>query len=119
MESTRHRVASIADLEEHGERVVADVDGITVAVFNVDGEYHAIANRCPHVGGPMGKGTLTGHSDVSDDGEIVYDETEDVLECPWHCWRFHVPTGRNVDDGRFGVPTFDVEIDSGDVYVVL
>ena len=49
------------------------------ALANVDGALHAVDNNCPHNGGPLSKGQLSG--------------TE--LECPWHGWRWDVTTGRN------------------------
>lgn len=48
-----------------------------VAVFNVDGEYYAIENFCPHKGAPLSEGALCGH----------------VVECALHGWQFDVRTG--------------------------
>ena len=49
------------------------------ALANVDGVVHAVDNNCPHSGGPLGKGQLSGR---------------DVV-CPWHGWRWDMTTGRN------------------------
>lgn len=119
MSGTRYKIDEPELLAEHGSRLVTDVGGIEVAVFNIHGEMHAIPNRCPHVGGPLGNGALTGYTDVSDDDTIVYDDTENIVECPWHCWRFDVTTGENIDDSRYKVPTFEVEADDGDLFVVV
>jgi nitrite reductase/ring-hydroxylating ferredoxin subunit len=51
--------------------------GEEVAVFNVDGEYYAIDNFCPHKGAPLSDGALCGH----------------VVECSLHGWQFDVRTG--------------------------
>jgi nitrite reductase/ring-hydroxylating ferredoxin subunit len=45
--NTRFEVCPVADLAP-GERVIADLDGVEVGVFNVDGEYYALKNDCPH-----------------------------------------------------------------------
>ena len=37
-----------------------DVNGKLVAVFNVDGNFHAINDTCAHRGGPLGEGELDG-----------------------------------------------------------
>jgi nitrite reductase/ring-hydroxylating ferredoxin subunit len=39
---------------------------LEIAVFSVDGKYHAISNRCKHEGGPLSEGVLReGGSDLS------------------------------------------------------
>lgn len=48
-----------------------------VALFNVEGTYHALDGVCPHQGGPLGKGALHGST----------------VTCPWHGWQFDVATG--------------------------
>lgn len=53
------------------------VDGVPVAVANVDGAFFAVSNVCPHAGGPIGDGALEGY----------------VVACPLHGWRFDVRTG--------------------------
>lgn len=62
-----------------GESRVVEVEGHELAVFNVEGQFHVLSNICPHVGGPLGEGTL--------DGQQVI--------CPWHGWRFNVTNGGN------------------------
>lgn len=54
-----------------------DVNGTEVAVFNVDGTYHAVQNECTHAGGPLCEGTLDGN----------------VVTCPIHRAQFDVITG--------------------------
>ncbi|MFQ6044742.1 MAG: chlorite dismutase family protein [Gemmatimonadales bacterium] len=51
-----------------------------VAVFNVDGTYYAVSDRCSH-----GRASLS-------EGRVV-DPKNCVLECPWHGGRFHLETG--------------------------
>ncbi|MGB9961748.1 Rieske (2Fe-2S) protein [Halobacterium sp. MBLA0001] len=114
MSTNRYRIDQTSELSEHGSRVVREVNGITVAVLNVEGEYHAISNRCPHVGGPLQKGALTGYADVTDE-----QDTEKIVECPWHCWRFDVTCGGNIDDSEYKLSTYNVEEQDGELFVVL
>ena len=51
--------------------------GDEAAVFNIDGEYYAIDNFCPHKGAPLSEGLLCGH----------------IIECSLHGWQFDVRTG--------------------------
>lgn len=53
-------------------------DGSELALYNVNGEFHATSNFCPHKGAPLALGTLIGH----------------VIECDWHGWQFDVRTGQ-------------------------
>jgi len=76
------------------------VGGKEVAVFNVDGTFHAIDNECPHRGGPLGEGELEGC----------------LLTCPWHAWQFDIRTGESVtDDSRVAV--YPCKVEGGQVVV--
>ena len=113
----RHKVAAESELEP-GDRAFVQIDGIEVAVFNVEGEYHAMANYCVHQGGPLCEGNLTGRYGMADDDwSWTYDVTEKNVVCPWHGWKFDVTTGENIDDDRYVTPTYEVEVDDGEVFV--
>ena len=60
-----------------GEIGAVEVDGDSVAVFNVKGTYYALDDYCTHAGGPLSEGTL-------------HDQT---VVCPWHGSCFDVVTG--------------------------
>ena len=79
------------------------VGGQAVALFNVGGTFHALANRCPHRGGPLGQGFLDG-AEVS---------------CPWHNWTFDVTTGENTASADMKVPRHEVKVEDGQVLVRL
>ncbi|HXF93457.1 MAG TPA: non-heme iron oxygenase ferredoxin subunit [Nitrospiraceae bacterium] len=96
------RVASTSDIAP-GSGMVAEVNGQTIAVFNVDGTYYAIDNTCVHRGGPLGEGDL--------DGEVV--------TCPWHGWQFNVKTGVSVNNPSACVKSYQVKVDGTDVKVLL
>lgn len=114
----RHRVADVEEFADDGSRVLAEVEGIEVAVFRVEGDYHAVANHCVHQGGPVCEGELRGRTTVADDGwNWEYDETEKHVVCPWHGWLFDVTTGASPDDDRYVVPTYDVTVEDGEVFV--
>lgn len=117
MAGTRHKVAAAADLED-GERVIEEIEGLEIAVFSVDGKYYAVANFCPHQAGPLCEGLLMGRIRGSEGWRLEYDDTETVISCPWHGWRFDVTTGQNLQSDRYAVPTYDVEVENGDVYVL-
>ena len=78
------------------------VDDVEIVVVNLDGAFHAFANRCPHQGGPLSKGRL-------EDG---------VMICPWHLWRFDAVTGRpHFPEGYTGVARYPVKVEDGQILV--
>lgn len=115
---TEHRVGTTEDLPRDGTRLVTEIEGREVAVFRIDGEYHAVLNYCIHAAGPLCEGELTGRV-VQDPDEWTwgYDDRETVVVCPWHSWKFDVTSGRCVDDDRYAVPTYEAEEREGAIYV--
>lgn len=114
----RHKVADADDLAGDASRVIAEVDGVEIAVFRIEGTYHAVANFCVHQGGPVCEGELRGRTTVADDGwDWEYDDTEQYVVCPWHGWLFDVTTGVSPDDEQYAVPTYDVTVEDGAVFV--
>lgn len=117
---SRHRIASVEELQR-SSRVIADIEGREIAVFEYNSEYYAVANHCIHQSGPLCEGRLQGVDEFHRDGnewEWRYTDDQRVIVCPWHAWRFDITTGENIDDDRFKVPTYDVEVLDGEVYVV-
>ncbi len=60
-----------------GTRRVVEVDGVAVAVFNLDGRFYAIEDICTHDGGELASGSWEG----------------EAIVCPRHGARFSVKTG--------------------------
>lgn len=120
MSEANHKIAELDDLPEDGSRVIKDVQGREIAVFRIDGEFHAVANYCVHQSGPLCEGEVTECMEVGEDGwDWVSEGQEKTIVCPWHCWRFDVTTGVNVDDDRYSVPTYDVSVNGDELYVTI
>lgn len=62
----------ISDVQEGSARLVGDA-----AVFNVSGSLCATQAKCPHQGGPLNEGHVTGST----------------VTCPWHGSQFDVCSG--------------------------
>lgn len=118
MVGEEYEIASVDEISEHGSRVVTEIRGREVAVFNLDGEYYAVLNYCPHASGPLCDGPTAGRFETDPEtGRMDYDEEERYIQCPWHDWKFDIPTGKNVHSDRYAVPTFDTTVEGGTVYV--
>ncbi len=106
----RYVVARVADIPP-GHRLIVDVSGRSIGVFNVNGAYFAVRNSCPHQGGPLCLGPTVGLATSSRPGEIDYTREGEILRCPWHGWEFDLATGRSVfDPARTRVRSYPVEI---------
>jgi len=90
------KVAQASELEpNHGKLV--EVQGKKIALFNVDGKFHAIDNTCTHRGGPLSEGELEG----------------DEVTCPWHGAKFKVgpPAPQGVGSYKVRVNGPDIELE--------
>ncbi len=97
------RVAALADIPP-GHMLYADVDGLPIALANVGDTIYAFGDSCRHEGGPLSAGVLI----------------DDTVTCPWHGWTYSVRTGKAlVPPVGIRVPTYAVQIDGEDVYVVV
>ena len=114
--SNAHHVGSAADLDT-GEYLLAEVDGIEIAVYDTEDGYFAISNFCVHQGGPLCEGPVTGTLSQNDDGTLCFDEDTQVVRCPWHGWEFDIETGEHLSRPEYSQPTYDVLVRDGEVYV--
>ncbi len=97
------KVAEVTELGT-GEGKTVEVEGVSLALFNVDGTYFAIANACTHVGGPLGEGALIGKE----------------VTCPLHGAQFDVTSGKVLSaPARDDVKSFPVSLVGNDVLVEL
>ena len=69
-------VAPAAEFKKGGVNIV-DADGVMIAVFNLDGDYIAIEDVCPHDGSEIGSGCVK----------------NGILECPHHGATFDLRSG--------------------------
>jgi nitrite reductase/ring-hydroxylating ferredoxin subunit len=118
MSKSRQQHSKVSDYES-ADRVITEIKGMEIAVFQKDGTFHAMANYCTHQGGPLCEGGITKPSELGDDGwEWEYDEERSCVVCPWHGWRYDIESGENVDHENIRSPTYDVEVEDGSVYVL-
>lgn len=96
------KVCQAVDIKPGKGRSI-EVEGNTLAVFNVNGNFYAIDDTCRHRGGPLGEGELEGKTVV----------------CPWHGWRYDVTTGANELVPEQPTQTYEVKVEGEDVFVSL
>lgn len=90
------------------------LEGRSIGVFNVGGEFFALRNACPHQGGPLCQGVLSGFVVPGAPGEYRYVRRGEILRCPWHGWEFDLRSGQSYfDPARNRVRTYSVELMPG------
>ena len=98
-----HLVASTDDIEEE-DVLGVNVEGTAVAVYNVKGEFYATENVCTHAFAFLSEG-------------IVID---DIIECPVHQGRFHIPTGKPKGAPvSVALDTYATKVENEKIYVRL
>lgn len=77
-------------------------DDMDIAVFRTGhGGIMAMENRCPHKGGVLSEGIVTG-------SQVI---------CPLHGWKIDLVTGEAVRPDKGCVHTFPVAVSNGEVYI--
>ena len=88
----------------NGARKLLEIDGRPIAVFNVAGEYYAIADVCSHDDGPVAEGDL-------------YDYE---IECPRHGAHFDVRDAKVLSfPAIVDIPAYPVKVEGEEILVGL
>ncbi|UOF92543.1 nitrite reductase small subunit NirD [Fodinisporobacter ferrooxydans] len=96
-------IMQLEQLPVHTGRVI-QVFGHEIALFRLgNGKIRAVENRCPHKGGPLAEGIVSG----------------DYVFCPLHDWKICLADG-NVQSPDTGcVKTFQTEIEENRIYIMI
>jgi nitrite reductase (NADH) small subunit len=113
-----HVVATVGEIESGGSKVVP-IGRYGVGVYNVNGKYYAIANYCPHEGGPLCSGRTHGQTvlDPERPGGAAEARKGEFIYCPWHQWGFELATGTTAVKPEWSIRTYPVRVDGDNVIV--
>ena len=112
------RVADVAEIAD-GEKIIVEVEGISIGVFNIGGEFFALRNLCPHQGAPLCEGHIQTTHAPTPVGQFVTALEQRVLRCPWHAWEFDIPSGQALYDAKARVATYQVRVENDEITLVL
>lgn len=104
-----HPVCPVAELAP-GQRKLVTIGRVEIGVFNVNGEFHAYRNICPHAGAPVCVGKISGTTLPSPVYEYSYGRDNCIIRCPWHGWEFDLKTGEHLVDPETRLKKFPVEV---------
>jgi len=100
-QTVRIRLCSAADVPVGGV-IKVDTMGLSVAVFNLDGEYYVTDDACTHGPGQMSECFVDG----------------DCVECNFHQGVFNIKTGAVVQPPcMIPLKTYPSSVHDGDVYI--
>lgn len=112
-----HYVATTEEIPA-GRSMIVTVEGRSIGVYNVDGAYYALHNRCPHEGAPLCKGPVCGTTLPSNVYEYEFGRRGELVRCPWHGWEFEIKTGKSVFDDKVRTRSYKVQVDDGRIGIV-
>jgi nitrite reductase/ring-hydroxylating ferredoxin subunit len=81
-----------------GSMKVVTARGREIVVFNINGEFFAFLNRCPHEGAKLCFGAVVGLTESDNPGSYRFSRKGEFLRCPWHGWEFDIRTGQSWSD---------------------
>jgi 3-phenylpropionate/trans-cinnamate dioxygenase ferredoxin component len=96
------RACGMADVAP-GRMTAVEVEGLPILIANVEGEIHAVTNRCGDTPLPLQFGTLEGAE----------------LRCSWHGCRYDVRTGKRLDEGSEHLAVLPVAIEDDEIRVAV
>lgn len=100
-ESGRIDLCATGDVAE-GEVLKVETEGLTLAVFNVEGTFHVSDDHCTHGPGSLSEGWLDGYE----------------IECDFHHGRYDVRTGEvTAPPPMVPVKTYEVVLDGDRVMI--
>lgn len=109
----KHIVATVSEIPPGGRKLV-EIEGRCIGVFNLNGEFFALKNRCPHQGGPLCEGPLGSLIDSTAPGDYRLTRAGEMLRCPWHGWEFDLRTGQSWwNPQRTRVKPYPVSVEAG------
>ena len=98
----RVTIGALADLEQAG-CLTGKAGATPICVFWSDGAPFALDDRCPHMGFPLHRGSVE----------------SGLVTCHWHNARFDLRSGGTLDPWADDVRAYPVEIDDGQVVVLV
>lgn len=94
------KIATLQQIPE-GTGLTVVADGKEIALYKYEGCVYAIEGTCPHLGGPLGEGSLD----------------QNLVTCPWHGWQFDITSGKCENMPGECVATIPVEVIGDDVFL--
>ena len=100
---TRHIEVPATKVPAPGARALVESAGKSLALFNVDGQFYAIDDSCPHQGASLCGGKLAGK----------------VIQCCAHGLRFDLASGYLLNSTALKVANYPIEVEGEQLYLII
>jgi len=94
------KLCNASEIHPGMHKVVKTEDGKELLIANIKGEFFAINNLCPHMGGPLNEGIMDGC----------------LVSCPWHGWQFDIKTGDCPTNPGEVVSKAPLTVENGEIF---
>lgn len=117
---TEYVIATESEIPE-GESKILSVNGLEIGVFKSKGQYYCFRNVCPHEGGPVCRGTVTGTlvQGPETKWKLKWVREGEILYCPWHGSDFEISTGKAMTREGLRLKTYPVRVEDGQLKIEL
>ncbi|WP_305075673.1 nitrite reductase small subunit NirD [Propionivibrio sp.] len=97
------KLCPLDEIPRLGSRVIESAHG-DIAIFRLaDDEVFAVHDKCPHKGGPLSQGIVSGK----------------IVTCPLHGWKIDLQSGEAIAPDVGCTPPFSVKRVGDDVWIAL
>jgi nitrite reductase/ring-hydroxylating ferredoxin subunit len=109
-----------SEIPEGSSRLVT-LKGIEIGIIKSKGHSYAFRNLCPHEGGPVCTGTITGTLVQGPETEwkLEWDREGEILYCPWHGSDFDITTGKAISRKGLRLETYALKVVQGKLKITL
>lgn len=97
----RKKIAKKSEIPE-GKLKVYNIDGESIAICNLGGEFYAFKNECPHMDFPLTRGIIIG----------------ETVTCPAHGSKFNIKTGEVLSmPAAYPLKTYRIDVEGNDIII--
>lgn len=97
------KICALEEIPRLGSRVVNSESGAIAVFRTADDKVFALRDRCPHKGGPLSQGLVSG----------------EIVTCPMHGWKIRFESGEAVEPDKGCAKNFPAKVEGGLVWISL
>jgi nitrite reductase/ring-hydroxylating ferredoxin subunit len=115
-----HVLGPVADFPAGSHKIV-QIRKLKIGVFNLNGDFYALPNICPHQFGPLSEGGVAGTLACTAATNWNHEWIKDgeILTCPWHGIEFDIRSGAALASPKLKVRHYPISVVDDQVVLTL